>query len=288
MLARRHEAALTIRVAANYDHIYQTSGRLAYPRLLRSRMIEQRLARAILKRAALVFPANRNNEAFAIANGVPPERCVVVPAYGNVINSAHLAEPASRSSDVVPNVLRERSFLVMVSRLEPVKHPEDALEVLALVRREGLDVDLLVIGDGSMRSHLESLAERLGISDHIHLVGSQPQRWIAANLTRASAILSPLTGRALVEALLSARPVIAYDIEWQSEMIQDGITGILVPYRDVDAMAIATIDVIRDPQKGDRLGAEGRSMSLGLINRERVMDIQRRAYEQILPKKEGR
>ena len=276
VLARRHRAALAVRISANYDSVFETTGRLAYPRLIRGRRIERRLARVVLSRAALVLPANENNQKFAVANGAHLDRCVIVPAYGDVLDATHLSEPAARvgASDAPHD-----QFLLMISRLESVKHPEDAIEVLAHVRDNGHDVSLVVAGDGSLRSELQELADQLGVADNTLLAGDRSQEWIAAAAAKSAAILSPLTGRALVEALLAGRPVVAYDVEWQGEIIADGVNGFLIPYRDSIGMAKAVERLLTDPVLAANVGQAGREHALRLVDPSTVQKLQRRAYE---------
>lgn len=279
VLARRYRVPFVIRVSGNYDEMYRNIGRVAYPRLIPSRRAEVWLSRAMLKRAALIFPANGNNMDYAVANGADPDRCVVIPAYGDVLDPVHLEEPEIRTP---PGDLPSRPFLLMISRLERVKHPEDALEVLKILRDKDFDLDLVLVGEGSLRPELERQARELGVADRVVLTGDRPQSWIAAAAARATATLSPLTGRALIEALLGGRPVVAYDFEWQSEVVVDGETGLLAPYRNRQAMASCVGRILEDPGFGSDLGRVGRLRALELVDRDVVSHRLRDAYARLI------
>jgi glycogen(starch) synthase len=172
--------------------------------------------------------------------------------------------------------------MILVSRLINVKHPEDMLQVLAEARRRHPALAAVFVGDGPMRDELESTAAALGVTDDVRFVGNKDQDWISAGLASADIVLSPLTGRALVEAALSATPVIAYDVEWHSELITTGQTGILVPFRDTAAMADAVCHLLDDPAMAASLGEKARAATLESMNPAVLMAHERAEYEKLL------
>lgn len=257
VLARLNRRPLIVRVNCNYDKAY-ADGFLAHPRLLRRRWVEKALARFVLKRADLVAPGSRDNLEYALANGATPERSTIW-SYGTWIDPLHFSvEPEDRPSVRAELGLGEEPLMVLVSRLEAPKHPEDVVRVLAAGRTRNPELAALLVGGGSMQPELEDLARRLGVLDGLHIVGYRDQPWLAAALSSANVVVSPITGRALVEACLSGTPVVAYDVEWQSEIIQTGETGVLVPYRDVEAMAAKVCDLLDDRELATTLGRQAR------------------------------
>lgn len=173
-------------------------------------------------------------------------------------------------------------FIVLVSRLESVKHPEDVVRVLAEARKRSPELAAVLIGGGSMQAELEALAKDLGVDDHLRIVGYRDQPWLAAALSSADVVVSTITGRALVEACLSGTPVVAYDIEWQSELIQTGETGVLVPYRDVKGMAAAVCDLLQDPEVARSLGCRARQVVARTMNPMVLVAQEQADYEKLL------
>ncbi|MDP9067835.1 MAG: glycosyltransferase family 4 protein [Actinomycetota bacterium] len=284
LLARLHHRPLVVKIAANYDAIHHVTGKPAYPRLLRSRRIEKTIECAVLRRADLVTAANENNLAYALGNGARRNRATVF-RYGSWVDPSHFAPP-DHEPDFLPSLgLSGRTVAVMVGRLEPVKHPEDALTAVAVARRAGEDVCLLAVGDGSMRSQLERAAADHGIADAVVFAGARNQDEVRAAMRGASVILAPLAGRALVEAALSGRPIVAYDVEWHGELIESGETGILVPYRDADAMGAALAELARDPDRADRLGAAARLRCLEMMSPDVLAAHERAVYARVLERR---
>lgn len=283
-LARSTGIPLVIRVGGNHDKSFETTGLPMEPRLMRSRKIEKIVERFVFPRADLVAGANQDNLDFALANGARPERSTLF-RYGNLIDPRHFAEPAGRPAD--PQFLRDLGiepgrFLLYIGRLEPVKQPDHVLEALRQARGRGFKVKALFAGDGSMRGALEERAKQMGLADALVIAGNLGQIRLAELIPSAAVVVSPHTGRALTEAALGAAPVVAYDIDWQSELIEDGVTGRLVPHGDVGALAGAAIDLVADPDWARVLGNALRRRTLEMLDPEALDEHERREYAKLL------
>jgi glycosyltransferase involved in cell wall biosynthesis len=98
----------------------------------------------------------------------------------------------------------------------------------------------------------------------------------------ADVIVSPLTGRALIEAALSGTPVVAYDVEWHRELIRNHDTGLLVPYRDYAAMATAILWVFDHPGEAGTLGAHARAAALEQFHPRKLLREEIACFERVL------
>lgn len=277
-LASLARVPLVIRVNGNYDAIYEATGRPAYPRLFRKRSTEKRIERFVFPRAQLVAGANQNNLDYAIANGASRERTTLF-RYGSLIDPVHFSDPDSRPR---PVDLGERRWITYVGRLEDVKHVDDLIPVLAHVREGHPDAGLLIVGDGSMRDRLISLVEQAGQKDAVILAGDRTQPWIAEALAASAVIVSPMTGRALVEAGLSGTPIVAYDVEWHAELIVDEECGLLVPYRDTAAMAAAVERLLSDGALSTELALSCRRRTAHMMDPGRLLAHEVDSYRALL------
>lgn len=283
-LARLHGCRLVLRVGANQDELYEATGRLAYPRLFRTRAAEQRVARFVLARVDLVAGANRNNADHAIRAGARADR-VTLFRYGNVVNPIHFADPKDRPmrASVREEIgLGSRRLLLYVGRLEPVKRAADLIEVLARVLPHVPDAGLVLVGDGSLRERMRERAATLGVVQQVAFVGLRNQAWIAAAAVEASVIVSPHMGRALVETALAGTPMVAYELDWQAELVETGRTGVLVAAGDVGAMAAAIVDLLADDERRRALGAAARERAFNMMAPSRLDAHERRCYEWVL------
>jgi glycosyltransferase involved in cell wall biosynthesis len=104
---------------------------------------------------------------------------------------------------------------------------------------------------------------------------------MASILPSANVVISPFMGRALTEASLSGVPVVAYDIEWQSEIIKTGKTGELIEYRNWQAMANATVKFLSDQEYARRVGENARLNTLEMMDPVKLNQHERDEYNKL-------
>jgi len=153
--------------------------------------------------------------------------------------------------------------LLTVARLVPDKGVGLLIEALARLQADGLDVAVEVIGDGPDRGALEALATGLGVSERISFLGSVGQDRIRDHYEAADAFcLSSFAEGVpvvLMEAMALERPVIAPRVMGIPELVEDGISGLLVAPGSISALtgAIARL-AAEDPSARAAMGAAGR------------------------------
>ena len=259
-----------IRVIGNQDAIYETTGELAYARLFRWRFVELRVAHFTLSRADSVVVQSKYNREYAMRHGAPAERVEIGP-MAIFVDPVHLVEPDEREPPDDDFGFGDRPVVAFVGRIEHVKHPQDVIISVAKARRRDPRIAALLIGDGSIRPELSALCAQLGVEDDTIFAGERDQAWIARTLPHCTVIAAPLSGLALVESALSGTPIVAYDVEWHSEFLGAGREGIVVPYRDTDAMADAICALVDDPELASRLGATARAHALDVMQPSKLI-----------------
>ena len=284
LLARNTRIPLVIRINANNDSVRETTGRPMYPRLLRSIAVEKALERFVLRRADWVVAPSQDYMDFAVANGADPQRTALF-RYGNLLAPQHLIEPAKRGFDesLFKSLgIEPRRYLLCVSRLQQLKFPDDAVRCLRSARSAGHDVRLVLAGDGPMRNEIEALIRQLDLADHVALPGSLPQNALEQLYPNAAVVVSPLTGRALSEAAFGGAAIAAYHLDWQSDLIETGVTGELVPFRDNEALGKAVLKFLDQPQYARDMGKAVRARALDMLHPERLNAHERAVYARLL------
>ncbi len=167
---------------------------------------------------------------------------------------------AAKSTSVIPPNKRA-CRLVSVGRLSSEKGQAGLLCALAKVARER-DVELRLVGDGPERKELEALTTRLGLDERVTFVGRVPSGHVAAELLQADAFImsSFMEGLpvVLIEALAMSVPVIAPFVAGIPELVEHGVSGLLFPASDWNALAAMIERLIGDPQASERMAEEGR------------------------------
>ena len=135
------------------------------------------------------------------------------------------------------------------------------IDAWSRVAGQNPDWRLHIYGSGPRRGRLQAGIDRLGVSDRIHLMGFCEQ--LEVELSRASMFV--LSSRfegfpmVLIEAMNLGTPVVTYDCPTgPAEVVEDGVTGLLVKARSVPALAAAINRAIEDPQLRESMGAAGR------------------------------
>lgn len=284
LLARLLKIPLVIRVGGNYDKICETTGHAMMPRIFFSRKIEKWFERFILSHADLVAGANQDNLNFALKNGARPEYSTLF-RYGNLINKHHFTTPDNRPDGAY--LLKElgvepKKFLLYIGRLETVKHPDHVIKILADIRKRGYDIKAVLAGKGECLQALINLSNELGVLNEVVLCGNKDQEWLAQVIPLAAAVVSPHTGRALLEVALGGVPIAAYDIDWQSELIETGITGELVPYADSKKFADAVERFLSNAGYSEFTGSAVRKRALDIMDPVILNEHERSEYLKLL------
>jgi N-acetyl-alpha-D-glucosaminyl L-malate synthase BshA len=139
------------------------------------------------------------------------------------------------------------AILMHLSNFRPVKRVVDTVKVFAKVAAE-IPAQLVLIGDGPERSAAEWLARDLKIHERVHFLGKQER--VNELLPLADLLLMPSElesfGLAALEAMACKVPSIATRVGGVPELIDDGVTGLLYPVGDVDAMAKGALSLLTD------------------------------------------
>jgi glycosyltransferase involved in cell wall biosynthesis len=218
------------------------------------------LARRALRKAGAVTACSRDLRERALRLGAPADRTRTVP-YG--------VDAAAFSPDLPGADVRRRlgvapgALLVLaVGRLVEKKGFASLVEAAA--RAPGVHV--LLAGEGDLRADLEGRARELGAP--VTFVGTIDRGDMARVLTAVDVMAVPSVvdragnvdglPNALLEGLASGRAVVATAVAGITDVVEDGVNGLLVPPGDVPALAAALRRLAAEPETRQRLGREAR------------------------------
>ncbi|PHP27776.1 glycosyltransferase family 4 protein [Limimaricola cinnabarinus] len=153
--------------------------------------------------------------------------------------------------------------LLFVGRLSAVKGVPVLLRALARARETRPALTLDLVGDGEDRAALERLAADLGLGDAVRFHGYLGQAEVARMLRETGALVLPSFAEGvpvvLMEAMAAARPVIATRVGGVAELVEHGVSGLLVPPGAEAPLAEAMLALAGDPTRRAAMGAEGRA-----------------------------
>ncbi len=218
--------------------------------------------------------------------GVPEKRLLPVPTGINLPDfSPRLPDPALRASLGWP----AGTFVAgTVSVLRSWKGHLYLLEALHLLRGQGHDIALVIVGEGPYRPVIEGKIRDLGLEAWVRLVGHQEDvpAWLA--LLDAFVLASYAhegVPQALLQALAMARPVVATRVGGIPEVIREGDTGWLVPPKDPPALARSLARVMEAREEALACARRGRQWVAAHHSLEHMADQLEDIYREVLEKR---
>jgi glycosyltransferase involved in cell wall biosynthesis len=176
---------------------------------------------------------------------VPPAKILLMP-YG--IRLTELDSPLSKSE--AKAALGISGFcLGTIGRLEEKKGQEFLLAAVPELRAHIPDLNVIIVGDGRLRPHLENQARTLGITENVHFLGTRrdlPRLYRAMDIFVLPSLWEgmPLV---LLKAMAAGLPVIATHVSGAEDIIEDGSNGRFIPPRQPEALARAVLDLYAQP-----------------------------------------
>ena len=212
--------------------------------------------------------------------GIPRRKTVVIPNGIDVRNFEHL--PIKQQARAALGLPFDQVLIGTVARLDPVKR----LDVLLQAMKSLSDVYAIIVGDGPERARLGAMRKRLGL-DRVHFVGQQGdvRPWLAA--LDVFVLSSDWEGmpNAVLEAMAAGLPVVATTVGGMPEVVVDGVTGLLIPPRDPQALAQAINVLLVDPERRYEMGQTGRERVRQHFTVEHMVEETESLYEQLLAEK---
>ena len=218
--------------------------------------------------------------------GIPFHRCARID---NGMKVDPLDDPnfrrQSRRSLGLP---RHGLVAVTVGRLDPFKAHHLQLQALALLRKEGLDLHLLLVGAGERERRLKSLCAELGLEDRVIFTGYLEDvrpALAAADIFLLSSAREGLP-MVLLEAMGAGLPIVATEVGGIPEALAGGRAGALIPPKSPGALARKVARLARVPEERRELGLAARARYETHYSREAMGDRYLQAYRRLLAEQE--
>ncbi|HEV7894023.1 MAG TPA: glycosyltransferase family 4 protein [Pyrinomonadaceae bacterium] len=218
-----------------------------------------------------------------------PEKIRVV-TNGIDLRRFEEARAAFEREDVERGDAQRPLRIGIVGELSEVKNQEDFVRAAALVAEEFAGrVEFLIVGEeaaasGEYRARLEKLINELRMTESVRLLGRRDDiaPLIASLDVLVSASRTEAFGMVLVEAAACGVPAVATATEGAREIVNDGVTGLLVPIDDARALALSVASLLKDESLRHSLGSHAREVARERFGLERMVDETERVYAEAL------
>jgi glycosyltransferase involved in cell wall biosynthesis len=174
-----------------------------------------------------------------------------------------------------------------VGRLDPSKGHAYALEALPSILKQFPNVHWIVLGEGDHRHELQKRIDELGVAEHAHLIGFDPQPlpyYAAADVYLRTTTMEGenISSR---QAIAMGVPAIGFDTRCETDLITKLGHGLLVPNGDAAALAAATCQILSTPDRGAAMGARGIDYCKAHMGIQKHVDDLLSLYTQLHPVK---
>ncbi|MCL4473132.1 MAG: glycosyltransferase [Actinobacteria bacterium] len=198
--------------------------------------------------------------------------------------------PVQDFQDTAPEAPIPPLVVTTVGRLAPYKGQDYLIRALAKAAGEGLELEAYVVGDvygdrHAFRMELMALADEQGIGGRVHFEGFQEQ--VQPYLEKCNIFVMPSTrpeplGIVILEAMAAGRAVISTDGGGAVEILEDGVTGVLVPSGNSDKMAAAITDLAKNDEKRLGIARRGKEVALADYSEEKMAASVADLFEEVI------
>lgn len=168
--------------------------------------------------------------------------------------------------------------ILSVGRLIEKKGFADLIEACRQLREQGIEFRGAIIGDGPLEGALREQIERAGLTNMLELPGPLPQSAVIERLARSALFVLPCVAEkeggmdnlptVLMEAMAAGLPVVSTALAGVPEMVEEGVTGLLVPEHEPARLAEAMARLLGQPELARSLGQAGRQRAANLFSIE--------------------
>jgi L-malate glycosyltransferase len=215
-----------------------------------------------------------------IAKGISEQKITVVPnaVSPEVFSNALSAFPRR------PGLIR----VGMIARMNhAVKNHAGLLRVAARLAEKYPGVEYILAGDGPLRESLEKMADRLGIRSSMKFLGDRrdiPSVLASIDISILPSLSESLSN-AILESMAAGKPVIAYRVGGNPELVQNGQTGLLVSVNDEEGLADALGSLLSNPSMREAWGRKAREIALENFGADKVRARYEGLYSNLLAEK---
>ncbi len=180
------------------------------------------------------------------------------------------------------NIASDTVVLGMIGRLREHKDYPNIFAALDILIKKVRNIKLLIVGDGILELQLKSMVQKMQLADYVIFAGKRENIPEILSEIDIFVLSSSVEGSPAVikEALIMEKPVVSTNAGGIPEIIQNGVTGILVPPHNPEALANGILDMINDMNKALEMAREGKQVVINEFSETRLAELTAKVYQQ--------
>ena len=172
------------------------------------------------------------------------------------------------------NLPKERKFVGIFGRLVKQKQHHVFLEIARKIKNELPQVRFLIIGDGPLKQELDDTAKELGLENEVIFISHLSNPFPLYTVCDVVLLTSEEEGfpNVVMEAMLSAKPVVAFNVGGVGELIETDKTGFITRPDNQQEMFLKAIELLKNPQLCQEIGQNARKYVLENLSLDKMID----------------
>lgn len=235
-----------------------------------------------LKQCDEVAPLSTELVREVIARGVKKEKITLIENGVDLSEIDLVCDRAEEKPSKSSN--KEKIRIGYIGQLVPRKRVDLLIEAFEIIRRELPHAQLEIYGDGASMSDLKSVASNCTVPDSVNFHG-----WVSNRLERMKELdLMVMTSsaegipRTLMEAMAIGTPCCAFAIDGVTDLVEDGVSGLLSPFGDVNHLAQQCLRVLRSEEFSNSVRKAGRKRIESRFSGKRMADEYQALYADVV------
>lgn len=268
-----------VSIHSDYDKCYQVAGIQGAPVFLGSRELAKKLERFVLSHCEMVMPIRESLAECAIRNGAKPETIRLIP-HG--IDMRYFLKEPGPDFKKYMGIPSEKKVISFVGRLSKENYIYDFIKIAKNVKRVRNDVIFVIIGGGPEENNFTEEIKNNNLKEMFKLFGFQQRANVAEFRLNSDICLCLMGGYSLIESAAAGKPLIAYDIDWHSELVKNNETGFLVKEGDIEEVTKSILMLIDNEQLRLKLGKNAQELAIQKHSLEFTSAIKVKYYRELL------
>ena len=243
------------------------------------------LERFILSQAPMVMPIRDSIGQKAVANYAHPDKIRVIP-HG--IDLSYFVSPPKHNVHSLFGLKPSLKIISFVGRFSKENYIDDIIEAARILSQIRKDFILIMTGGGKEELRIRTIVKKDSfLKNSVCFTGFQ-SREVCFDIRRASYIsLCLMSGFSLIEACAAGHPVIAYDVEWHSELVKHDETGFLVNENDIDGVVKSLDWLLEHPEESKKMGQNAKALAFKKHDLKNTTATQMQWYSELLMQKKN-
>jgi len=239
-----------------------------------SRLVYSQIERLFSKLCDRIICVSEADRLLAISMGIHESKLVTVH------NGGHYAFPVEHT---VERKTKEVVSLLMVGRLDKQKDHQTLIQALNMVSNSK-KFELSLVGDGPLAEKIQRQCHKLGFSDKVKFKGllkSLTAEYVNADCFVLSSNWEGFP-KSTLEAMSCGLPVIVSDVGGAAEAVVDGVTGYVVPPRDIQALRSKLEILLSSSKKRSQMGQKGKVRFEEYFTFEQMFELTLQVYNEVV------